>query len=313
VRTSHVSARPAVRARVGLLGATAVALGVLAVSTGVASAAGPFVCSGSFGKPGLLTGNYPNGAVVKGNCATKAGRARVFGTLLVTKGSALAAAWGLNHRTHKGGSSLTVTGNLVINQGATVVLGCKVNANGSGFPCLDDPHPNHPTLSSSVRVSGSVIENSPLGVIVHNSLIGGNIKETGGGGGLSCAPPKRGPFAKLMSPIYSDYEDSSVAGNLAIRSLKSCYLGVIRDHVHGNLSFVNNKLGDPDAIEIEANVVGKNLSCFGKSSVWNSHETSMTSNFPRAPQPNTVHGKRSGQCVLSTPITMGGPSGPGLF
>ena len=75
----------------------------------------------------------------------------------------------------------------------------------------------------------------------------------------------------------------------------------------------NNKLGDPDAIEIEANHVGKNLSCQGNSSVWDSHELSMTSNFPRGPSPNTVHGKRSGQCVLATPTTMGGPSGPGAF
>ena len=296
-----------------LPGAAALALVFLSATAALAPASGPYVCSGTFGKPGVLSGRYPSGVVVRGVCASKFGKAHVFGTLLVTKGSSLAAAWGLNHRTHKGGSSLTVSGNLVINQGATVVLGCKVNADGSGFPCLDDPNPSHPTLKSAVRVSGNIVENAPLGVIVHNSLIGGNIRETGGGGGLSCAPPKSGPFAKLMSPVYSDYEDSSVAGSLRISGLTSCWLGVARVQVHGNLSFINDKLGDPDAIEILANHVGSNLSCTGNSAVWDSADAKPNQQFPRIAEPNTVHGKRSGQCVLSSPTTMGGPSGPGPF
>jgi hypothetical protein len=198
----------------------------------------------------------------------------------------------------------------VVGRGATVVLGCNGHAD---FPCVDDPNMKHPTLRSSTDVSGSLIENAPLGVLVHNSFIGGSVTQAGGGGGLSCAPPKSGAFSKLMSPVYSDYEDNSVGRNVSITALHSCYLGVIRNHVGGSMSFLNDKLGDPDAIEIESNHIRKNLACFGNSSVWNSHELSMTANFPRAPEPNTVGRKRSGQCVLSTPTTMGGPSGPGPF
>jgi hypothetical protein len=285
----------------------AVGLALAIAGAAVAPAAGPHTCSGSLGSPGLLKGSYPNGVVVKGVCAVKTGKAHVIGTLTVTKGSALGAAFGRHH------SSLTLTGDLVVDKGAVVVLGCKVNPTGSGSACLDEPNMNHPTLTSHESVSGNLIENSPLAVIVHNSTIGGNVKETGGGGGLSCAPPKSGIFAKLMSPVFSDYEDSTIGGNLAITGLKSCYLAVIRVNVHGNLGFTNNTLADPDAIEIEADHVGKNLACHGNSSVWDSHELSMTSNFPRGPQPNTVHGTRSGQCVLSTPTTMGGSSGPGAF
>jgi hypothetical protein len=259
----------------------------------------------------VLAGSYPSGVLVKGFCAVKDGPARVVGTLTLGPGSALAAAFGLNHRTHHGGSSLTVTGDLVVGRGATLILGCKVNPSGSGFPCIDEPNVKKPTLTSSEHVSGNLIENAPLGVVVHNSTIGGNVKEAAGGGGLSCTPS--GPFKAFMSPIYSDYEDSSVHGNLQVTGLQSCYLAVIRVNVHGNLGFTNNKLADPDAIEIEANHVGKNLSCVGNSSVWDSHELSMTANFPRKADPNTVHGKRSGQCVRSTPVTMGGPSGPGAF
>jgi hypothetical protein len=35
--------------------------------------------------------------------------------------------------------------------------------------------------------------------------------------------------------------------------------------------------------------------------------------FPRTPQPNTVDGKGSGQCVLSSPMSQGGSLGPGSF
>ena len=126
-------------------------------------------CSGSLKNPGVLKGSYPNGVVVKGFCVVKSGRAHVIGTLTVTKGATLAAAFGLH------GSALKVSGNLVVDQGGAAVLGCKVNADGSGAACLDDPNMKHPTLKSHEVVTGSVTENAPLGVIVHNSMIGGNL------------------------------------------------------------------------------------------------------------------------------------------
>ncbi|MGH2868312.1 MAG: hypothetical protein ACRDNK_12195 [Solirubrobacteraceae bacterium] len=303
------------RKRLFVIGAGMLALGVVALSPGVAPAAKGhkrYLCSGTFARPGVLSGNYRYGVVVKGVCSVKDGPAHVFGTLTIRPGSAMAAAFGLNARTHHGGSRLTVTGDLVVGRGATLVLGCKVNPDGSGTPCLDERSMKNPKLTSSEYVSGNLVENAPLGVVMHNSAVGGNVTQTSGGGGVNCT--STGVFkAEFKSPVFSDYEDSSVHGNLQVTGLKSCYLGVIRDSVHGTLGFTNNQLADPDAIEIEANHVGKNLSCTANSSVWDSHELSTTANFPRGPQPNTVHGKRSGQCVLSTPVTMGGPSGPGAF
>ena len=204
----------------------------------------------------MLKGTYPDGVVVKGVCAVKTGKANVIGTLTVTKGSALAAAFGGHH------SGLTVTGNLVVDQGATAVIGCEVTKEDS---CIDEPNMKHPTLTSHAMVSGSVVVNSPLGVIVHNSAIGGNVKQTGGGGGVSCATPKSGPFAAVMSPVYSDYEDSSVGGNVAISGMRSCWLGLARVRIRGNLTIINNDMGDPDAIEILSNHIHKNLACSGNS------------------------------------------------
>ena len=35
--------------------------------------------------------------------------------------------------------------------------------------------------------------------------------------------------------------------------------------------------------------------------------------FPRRLEANTVGGRRSGECVLTSPLTEGGPRGPGGF
>jgi hypothetical protein len=113
--------------------------------------------------------------------------------------------------------------------------------------------------------------------------------------------------------VYSDYEDSSIQGNLHVIGLTSCWLGVARVQVGGNLHMIDDQLADPDAIEILANQINGNLLCQQNSRVWDSAEENFESLFPRVPQPNTVNGHRIGQCVLASPTTEGGPSGPGPF
>jgi hypothetical protein len=302
---------------VPLLVAAGFALAIAGVGAAAAPAAGPFVCSGQFKTPGLLKGTYPDGVVVKGVCAVRTGKAHVIGTLTVTKGSALGAAFGADH------SKLTVTGNLVVDAGGVLILGCKANPGGTGTPCLDD-HAKVPKLTSHPVVTGNLIANSPIGVLVHNTTIGGKFKEAGGGGGLSCKPPKTGIFGAIKSPVFSDIEDSSIGGSVAISGLKSCWLGLARDKIAGSTSINNNTMADPDAIEVLATHIAKNLACSGNSHpaglppiaqpVWDSADTSPSGAlYPRTAEPNTVGGTRSGQCVLASPSTAGGSPGPGAF
>jgi hypothetical protein len=56
-----------------------------------------------------------------------------------------------------------------------------------------------------------------------------------------------------------------VGGNLVIRRLHSCWLGVIRNHVGGSVQLVGNRFGDPDAMEIVTNHVAGNLACFNNN------------------------------------------------
>jgi hypothetical protein len=272
-------------------------------------AAGPVaqgpVCAGTPEAPGVLAGRYLGNVTIAGECVVDGGQAVVEGNLIVSEGAALIAAFGSNDLTHSGSSRLTVHGNVRVLGGASLLMGCEPGY----FTCLDDPGPEPGTLSSKDHVYGNLIEREPLGVVVHASTINGNVMESGGGGGVNCTP--QGVFSSF--PVYSDYEDTTVGGRVMIKELDSCWLGLARDHINGKLDLIADQLADPDAIEILANRIQGNLNCREDSQVWDNAETSEEGLFPRAPEPNTVFGKRFGQCVYSSPETEGGPLGSSPF
>ncbi len=66
----------------------------------------------------------------------------------------------------------------------------------------------------------------------------------------STAAPRTGIFATFGSPAYSDYEDNTIAGNMRVAGLNSCWLGSIRNQIGGSATFTDNTLADPDANEV---------------------------------------------------------------
>jgi hypothetical protein len=275
-------------------------------SASVADAAGgTYTCSGTATSPGVLAGAH--GSVdVTGVCFVDAGPAVVHGTLTIARHGALLAVFARDDATGHGISGLTVDGDVSITKGGTALLGCFATS----FACLDDPHQHHPTLDSHDVIHGNIVEVDPLGVILHDVSVKGNVTEDGGGGGLTCNP--KGVFAQFQSPVYSDYEDSTIGGSLSITHLTSCWLGIARVHIHGDTTVANDRLDDPDAIEILANDIDGNLACSGDTMTWDSAD--LTNNlFPRELERNQVTGERSGQCVLASPRHPGGKPGPGKF
>ncbi len=319
--TSNSSSRRARARRTVYVSAALAVLAVVLATAGSSVAStrkSTTVCKGTPKKPGVLTGTVSGNVVVKGACEVNHGSATVKGSVTVTSNSVFAAVFGHNDKTHKGVSDLTVTGNVVVDKGATAFLGCEA----AHSPCIDDPNMKKPTLNNKVKIGGNLTSKGALGVIVHVTKIGGSVTQSGGGGGESCSSMP-GIFALIKSPVFSDYEDVSIDGSLTISGLSSCWTGTIRDKIGKNVTLTNNAMADPDAMEIEANVVNGNLACTGNtnavptsSAVWDSHEANPNngSYFPRIADPNTVKGTRSGQCVTPTPLTLGGPSGtPGTF
>jgi hypothetical protein len=283
-----------------LLGGAGFAAPATALATG-----GTHVCTGTPTAPGVLAGSFDNVSVT-GVCFVNSGPALVHGNVTVYSGGALLAVFALNARTGTGSSNLTVRGNLKVESDGVLMMGCFATS----FACLDDPNQANPTLNSHSHVAGNLTSTDPLGVILHDARVDGNVTETGGGGGLNCNPS--GVFAEFGSPVYSDYEDSGVGGSLSISHLTSCWLGVARVNITGSLSFTDDHLADPDAIEILSNFVAHNLSCTGNTSVWDSGDKGNNL-YPRLLERNHVAGQRSGQCVLSSPVKQGGTPGPWKF
>jgi hypothetical protein len=297
---------PAILASVGLVA------GLLAASTGIASASdGAYICSGTLTpfNPGVLSGTHGDVRVV-GACAVNGGPALVRGDLIVTPGSTLVAAFAFNDVSGIGVSNLTVRGNVRVGKGATAIIGCHPVS----FSCIDDPNNGSTGVGSHDRIGGDLTSSQPLGVIVHNTDVGGDILESGGGGGQSCGIPVGTVFEVFQSPAFSAYEDGSVKGDVSITGMTTCWVGLNRLTVRGDMRLINNQLADPDGIEILANRISGDLVCRKNSMVWDNAETGFPGLFPRTPpQTNTVKGDRVGQCVLSSPVNQGDPLGPGPF
>ena len=234
----------------------------LLAGAGIASAAAAgaprFTCSGHAKQPGVLAGTYSD-VVVRGVCVVNSGSAYVQRDLVVAPGATLLAAFARDRTTRGGSSSLTVGGSLTVLRGGTLILGCEA----AHFACIDDPNQKNPTLNSSSSVGGNLIARHALGVVVHASTIGTNVVERGGGGGVGCTP--KGIFAAFKSPVYSDYEDNLVGGNLTVTGLRSCWFGALRNNLRNSALVAGNTMADPDAMEVVSNTVRHSLSCLGNS------------------------------------------------
>jgi len=305
--------RPTWRAISCLLGTSGLIIGVVSASPGLAAAAtalpagGSQGCTGTVSSPGTLSGTYAN-LVITGACVVDAGPVNVTGNLTIAPGGALTAIFGQNDQTGSGNSNLTVHGNLVVDSGASMMLGCYSLVlplwTGGGtladlpdFPCADDPNQNAPTLNTHDVVDGNLVSNNPLGTVVHNTVIRGNAVENGGGAGTGCAAV--GIFNQYFGlPEYSDYASNTVDGNLVINGLDTCWMGAFRNTVRGNMQVTNN-IGAPDAAEIANNIVYGNLTCSG-----NNPQVELGDSDGG---PNEVAGNATGECGFNVMLPNPGP------
>jgi hypothetical protein len=196
-----------------------------------------------------------------------------------------------------------VSGNVYVQSGATLILGCEANEE----PCTDDPDAaNGGTLSTLDIIGGSLLASQPLGVIVHHVIILGNVDELGTVGGESCVPPATGIFASMQSPVFSDFEDNWIGGSLSLDGLSTCWTGALRNHIGGNLTDVDNAWGDPDSNEVISNVVDNDAFCTGNSPQVQFGDSQGV--------PNKVGGTASGECAfdaLQPNPAANEPSSPG--
>src|SRR6204780_920302 len=139
-----------------ILGLTGIAALIVAAIPGTATAAptgfgGNHICTGTSASPGTLAGSFAN-VTITGTCLVDAGNVNVAGNLTVAKNASLVADFGQNDQTDSGTSNIRIGGNMLVESGASVLLGCyplQVSLWGGGsppplfttpdFPCEDAP------------------------------------------------------------------------------------------------------------------------------------------------------------------------------
>jgi hypothetical protein len=302
---------------------------IVAVFPGIADAAphggGNFTCNGTMASPGTLAGNFAN-VTIAGTCLADAGNVKISGNLTVAPNAALVADFGQNDTTNTGTSNITVGGNVTVEQGASLLLGCYplvVTLWGSGpsgpilfstpdFPCYDDPNAlTAPTLSATEFIGGNLVSDDPAGTVVHNTTVRGNVVENGGGGPFGTQFVPYGIFAVYIPgdnsfplPAYSDYANVTVGGNMVVTGMATNWYGIIRNTVHGNLTDTGNT-ATPDAGEVINNTVYGNLACSGNNPAVEYGDSNGA--------PNEVGGNATGECGFNVLIPNPSPvSVPGL-
>ena len=213
-----------------------------------ASSAG-LTCSGTLAAPGFIApGTYSSIRVVGFCLGPPTGNVIVKGDVAVANGAALGANYpSLAPGAPEGDANWLVNGNIGVGDGATLLFGCEPAVN-----CVNTTHD---------VVKGNVSAEGALGVILHSSIIGGNVTYAGGGGGVNCNPGF-GPFA---FGVYSDSEDDIIGGNLTVSGLRSCWFGQFRNIIMGSDTVTQNRFADPDATEISNNEVLGSLTCFNNT------------------------------------------------
>lgn len=298
------------------LGAAAALLSLAIAPVLTASAAsaapvgggGPYTCTGGTIPPGTYAS-----ISVTGVCYAPAGTIVDRGMLSVQPKALLdAVSPGDPPSRPVVPATVLVGGNVYVGPGAVLLFGCSPNISCSNPPGI-----------SFDRIGGNLIATGAQAVVVHSASIAGSASVISGGGGAAaktCSSQTPGsPTVKDLepwsedpnldyTPVYTDFEDTSIGGSLTVTGLTSCWLGSLRDQVGGSMTYVGNTMGDPDALEIDNNLVSRNMSCASNSPAVQFGDSGAA--------PNLVGGLGSGECgfkvVLLNPAQEAG-QGPGIL
>ena len=199
--------------RLMILG-TVVALVAMALpGSALAANPGAGTCSG-----GTMSAGTYSGFTVTGTCTIAFGaNVQINGDLTVTDGASLndhgAEAWKV--------AQIHITGDVKVGKGAVLGLGYNA-AEGTLGPDT---------------VGGNIVANQPLALQLGNVTVGGNVISNGGG---------------VLSTSIADFrnfpiKDNTIHGNLIIQGWRGGWIGLIRNHVDGNVIFAKNvSLSNPE-------------------------------------------------------------------
>jgi hypothetical protein len=244
---------------------SAAALTAVGMTAASASPAQALTCSGGQ----IHSGTYKS-ITVTGHCTVKPGA-----TVVVLKNVLVQPGAMLDAQTH---STVTIHGNVIAGQGSSFALGCT-----PAHPCDGNEEQSFSTHDS---VWGNVILNQVFNAALNGDHIGGNLIVNGGGAGLLNPETQFVPFS---------VKDDTIDGNVIVNGLTTVWFGVIRSTIGGNVVVSGVHASDPDANEVVANTIGKNLICIGNSPA--AQFGDAVEDGPPGYGPNDVGGHAIGQCA----------------
>jgi hypothetical protein len=252
--------------KLGCLVGMCIAL-VAAMSAPAASAwepGGPPICSSL---EGPIEGSYHNLTITGDNWVPAGAELNVSGNLTIAKGACL-DAFTLG--------KVSVTGNILVGNGAILALGCTLGSIGPGEPCESE--------NTDDTVGGNIVAFHPLTMYLDGDTIGGNVLSYGGGPGETLSPYVNFPI-----------KENDIGGNLVVTGWKGAWFGVLRNTVHKNVILlddvgltISEETGEPDSSEIVTNTITGNLICFANNPAPQFGDSGGS--------PNTVGGLKIGQC-----------------
>lgn len=208
-----------------------------------------------------VSGDHGNLTITGNAYVAKGATLTVRGNLTVARGACL-DAFSL--------STVNVGGNVRVNRGAILALGCSPFSVMTYEPCEGK--------FTNDTVGGNVSASHPYTMYLDGDTIHGDVISIGGGPGLGL------PFVNF--PV----KDNSIGGSLIVKDWHGGWAGAIRNTVGGNLIFSRNvSVLDPDAMEVVTNTISGNLICHGNSPAVQVGDSGGS--------PNTVGGRKIGQCT----------------
>lgn len=260
---------------------TVLVLGALGAGTASASPPQNYTCASG----GTISAGVYKNVTVAGDCTFTGNRVTINGDLIVEPGVILN-----DHAASK--TTVHINGNVYVRQGAVLGLGAY----------------GPPGIKTKTRVNGDIIAMNPLSLYISGVTINGNVTSSGG---VATTPGPLDAFRNFP------FKDNRVNGNLTIVGWQGGWLGVIRDHVNGNVTVANNssvlvltppgcdpelapdKPGactgsaadtDSDSTEVQTNVINGTLACFD-------NKPAAQVNANDGGLPNRVTGSKLGECA----------------
>jgi hypothetical protein len=252
-------------------------------------------------------GNVPAGTygsmIISGICYMPVGAIVIRGDLTVKPGALLDAATpGDPAANPLLSATVLVGGNVRVGRDGVLVMGCSP-AGGCTAVTYD-------------RIRGNLTAIGALGVVIQAVSMAAAPPWWAAEAAWRAAPARagaspvpfrrRGPRTRHSAtpttgfPQYTDFEDSTIGGNLKVIGLQTCYLGSFRDQIAGNVAFVGNTTSDPDGNELGRNLVGGNLACLGNLPATQFGDSSAA--------PNMARGSAIGQCGFRVVLPNPAPS-----